>query len=54
MGAANVAAAFSTDTQFFETIAVIDFDRVKHQITLRAQRKKGFPTAIYYRVIRNA
>jgi general secretion pathway protein K len=54
LGVAIPIAAFSTDTQYFETNAVIEFERVKHQITLRAQRIKGFPINVYYRVIRNA
>lgn len=54
LGVAIPAAAFSTYTQYFETNAVIEFERVKHQITLRAQRIKGYPINVYYRVIRNA
>lgn len=54
LGVAIPTAAFSTDTQYFETNAVIEFERVKHQITLRAQRIKGYPINVYYRVIRNA
>jgi general secretion pathway protein K len=53
IGIAVAPVAFSVDTQFFETKATIDFELVKHQILLRAQRQRGAPIFTYYRSTRN-
>jgi general secretion pathway protein K len=54
LGVAVPEAAFSVDTQFFEMNAVISFAITKHEITIRAHRKKGDSPKIYYRSVQNA